>query len=162
MSTTPGTNQPSFTSNILQELDRASQTSQWWNTPTAAVIIDLAKAGPFVTALAGIAEVLRDGEDPEWAVGGVRASEAFTVAQEWIDAGVDPTEVGGWLKAGCWDPKAAKRLADVGLRPFRLLNEDGRAAHWVEAGNGAEMSVALAVADGFMTAEEAVRVVTRS
>lgn len=162
MSTDRGTTQVSFTSNLLTELDRASGEGSWWNTPTAAVIVDLAKAGPFVTALAGIAEVLRAGEDPEWAVGGVTASAAFTVAQEWLAAGIEPREVGGWLRAGCWDPKAAKRLVDVGLRPFRLLNDDGRPAHWVEAANGEQMSVALAVADGFMSAEEAVRVVTRS
>ena len=52
-------------------------------------------------------------------------------------------------------------MVDVGLRPFRLLNEDGKPAHWIEAGNGAEMSIALAVADGFMSPEDAVRVVTR-
>jgi hypothetical protein len=161
MGTTPGASQPSFTSNILTELDRSSRGGPWWNTPTAAVIVDLAKAGPFVTALAGIAEVLRAGEDPEWAVGGVRATAAFTVAQEWLSAGVEPSEVGDWLRAGCWDPKAARRMVDVGLRPFRLLNEDGKPAHWIEAGNGAEMSLALAVADGFMSPEDAVRVVTR-
>jgi hypothetical protein len=80
----------------------------WWETPTAEVIVDLAKAAPFVAALAGITEVLQEGEEPMWAVGSTTASGAFAVAQEWLDSGIEPSEVGDWLRAGCWDPKAAR------------------------------------------------------
>jgi hypothetical protein len=151
---------------LVSVMDRLKQESygdswNWWNTPTATVIVDLAKAGDFVAALAGIAEVLQAGEEPMWVVGGTTAAAAFAVAQEWLDADVEPHEVGGWLRAGCWDPKAARQMVNVGLRPNRLLNEDGKPAHWVEASSGEEMPLALAVADSYLTPEEAVRVVVR-
>lgn len=154
-----GTFLVSVTDRLRQE--SLDDTIGWWRTPTASVIVDLAKAAPFVAALAGIAAVLQDGEEPMWVVGGTTASAAFVMAQEWLDAGVDPYEVGGWLRAGCWDPKAAKRMVDVGLRPKRLLNEDGKPAHWIEAANGEDMPVALAVADSYLSPEDAVKAVTR-
>lgn len=147
--------------NILRGLDLTGKGGGWWNTPTAAMLIDLAKAGPIVVALAGIAEVLREGEDPEWAVGGLTATAALSVAQEWLDAEIEPPEVSGWLRAGCWNPRAARQMTAVGLRPSRLLDHEGRPAHWVQAANGERMSVALAVADDWFSASEAVRVVTR-
>lgn len=149
---------------LLGVIDRLRQETYgdsrpWWETPTAEVIVDLAKAGPFVSALAGIAAVLMEGEEPMWVVGGTTASAAFAVAQEWLDAGVEPSEVGGWLRAGCWDSKAARQMVEVGLRPGRLLDENGKPAHWIEASSGENMPVALAVADSFLTPEQAVRVV---
>lgn len=156
------TSGPAVASAILRELDRTSRSGGWWNTGTAAVLVDLARSGPFVVALAGIAEVLREGEDPEWAVGDVTAAAAFGVAQEWLDAGVEPTEVAGWLRAGCWNPKIARQMEVVGLSPSRLLDDEGRPVHWVEATNGERMSVALAVANDLMAVADVVRVVARS
>ena len=162
MNATPGTTPTTFVTNLLQELERASGGGSWWTTSTATVIVNVAQSGPLILALAGIAQALRDGDDPEWVVGGASPLAAFAVANEWIDAGINPAEVNGWLRAGCWDPKAARSMVDVGLRPAHLLNDAGEPAHWIEATNGERMSVALAVADAFMTVEKAMRVVTRS
>lgn len=148
--------------NVLEELERASASGLWWNTPTATVLVNIAQAGPVIPALAAIAEVLRAGEDPEWVVGGASAKAAFAVAHEWLDAGIEPSDVADWLRAGCWDPQAAYRMTVLGLRPRMLLNDVGEPIHWVEAGDVPRMSVALAVADNFLTAEESVRVVMGS
>jgi hypothetical protein len=132
----------------------------WWDTRMADVLIEIARAGPLVVALAGIASVLRDGEDPDIVTGGTSAESAFEVAQEWVDAGVDPREVCGWLRAGCWSASAARRMIDGGLRPALLLDDRGRPAHWVEVDNGQEMPLAQAVAEEFETVGAAVRRVT--
>ncbi len=152
-----------FLAGVTHRLDQESYggSRKWWETPTANVIVDLAQARDLVAAIAGITEVLQAGEDPMWVVGGTTPAEALAVAQEWLDAEVEPAEVGGWLKAGCWDPKAARAMAAAGLRPWRLLDKDGNPLHWVEAGDGEQMSVALAVADSFLSVEDAVRVVVK-
>jgi hypothetical protein len=48
-------------------------------------------------------------------------------------------------------------MADGGLRPRRLLDAEGRPAHWVEVPNGEEMPLAQAVAEEFETVDAAVR-----
>jgi hypothetical protein len=149
------------TSSLLQVLERASRDTEWWRTDMATLVIDLAEIRPFVSALAGIAELLREGEDPLWVVGGITPAAAFAVTHEWLNAGIAAEEVGGWIRAGCWDPKAARRLVDVGLRPPRLLDEHGKPAHWTEVTNGDHMPLASAVADSFLTPEQAVQVVVR-
>jgi len=145
---------------VIQDLDYVTSGGDWWSSPTAIVVVALVDAGPLATALAHIAEVLQAGEDPMWVVGGVTAKEALAVAQEWLDAGVDGSEVGDWLRAGCWDPGAARRMVDAGLHPWRLLTNGGEPAHWIEAPNGETMSLAAAVADSYLTAREAVRVIS--
>jgi len=139
--------------------DAAQRGGRWWNTPTARVIVDVVMAGPFATVLAGITEVLQEGQDPMWVVGGESATAAYEVAREWLDAGAEPSEVGDWLRAGCWAAEAARRMADVGLRPSRLLDAEGKPRHLVDAGPEGEIPVALAVAESYITAHEAVRVV---
>ena len=159
-----GARKDSFLASVSDRLHHESHggSLEWWRVPTATVIVELAQTREFVSALAGIAEVLQAGEDPMWVVGGATAREAFAVAQEWLDAGVEATEVGGWLRAGCWDPKMAKQMVDAGLRPHRLLDGEGKPIQWVEGSEGHDIPVALAVADGYLTPEEAVRVVVRS
>ncbi len=153
-----------FLASVSERFDIESYSGSlaWWQTPTAGVIIDLAQAGRFVSALAGIAEVLRDGEDPEWVIGGVSVPAAFAVAREWVDSGVEPLHVGDWLRAGCWNPNAARQLVDAGLYPAQLLNDRGEPLHHVETPDGAGAPVAMAVADSFLTAEQAVQVVVTS
>lgn len=133
---------------------------RWWRTWTADSIIDMAKVPGFLVALAGITEVLQEGTDPDWVVGGESAGAAFKVAQEWLDVGVEPAEVGDWLRAGCWDPKAARRMVDAGLRPGRLL-DDGKPAHLLDVGPEGDVPLAMAVADSYISVDEAVRIVTR-
>ena len=149
-----------LTDRVIRTFDSAG-TGEWWSSSLATMAIDLAKAGPLATALAGIAEILQEGEDPMWVVGGVTASEACAVAQEWLDSGVDAMEVADWLRAGCWDPAAARQMLDLGLRPARLLDEDGSPLHWVEASSGEEVSVAAAVADRFLSPEQALQTVNQ-
>jgi hypothetical protein len=139
------------------EGDTGGSDCGWWDTRTADVLIEIARAGPLVVALAGIAAVLRDGGDPDIVTGGTTAESAFEVAQEWVDAGIPPHEVAGWLWAGCWSAAAARRMVDGGLRPASLLDERGRPAHWIEAPNGEEMPLAQAVAEEFETVAAAVR-----
>jgi hypothetical protein len=141
----------------LFESETAGTDCGWWETRTADVLIEIARAGPLVVALAGIAAVLRDGDDPDIVTGGTRPQAAFEVAQEWVDAGIPPGEVAGWLWAGCWRAAAARRMIDAGLKPSGLLDERGRPAHWVEAPNGEEMPLAQAVAEEFETVAAAVR-----
>ena len=139
------------------ETETAGTGCDWWKTRTADVLIEIARAGPLVVALAGIAAVLRDGDDPDIVTGGTSPEAAFEVAQEWVDAGIPPGEVAGWLWAGCWSAAAARRMVDGGLRPAGLLDERGRPAHWVEVPNGEEMPLAQAVAEEFETVAAAVR-----
>jgi hypothetical protein len=139
------------------ESDTGGSDCGWWDTRTADVLIEIARAGPLVVALAGIAAVLRDGGDPDIVTGGTTSEAAFEVAQEWVDAGIPPHEVAGWLWAGCWSAVAARRMVDGGLRAACLLDERGRPAHWIEAPNGEEMPLAQAVAEEFETVAAAVR-----
>jgi hypothetical protein len=148
-----------FARKVLGQLqtETAGTDCGWWDTRMADVLIEIARTGPLVVALAGIAAALRDGGDPDIVTGGTTAEAAFEVAQEWIDAGIEPGDVAGWLRAGCWSAAAARRMADAGLRPDRLLDDDDRPAHWVEVPNGEEMPLAKAVAEEFTTVAAAVR-----
>ncbi|MGH9212530.1 MAG: hypothetical protein ACRD2C_17935 [Acidimicrobiales bacterium] len=137
--------------------DAEDHQRPWWDTPTASVVCDLARAGPFVAALAGVIAVLREGHDPMWAVGGDSAGEAFDVVQEWIAAGVDPTEVGDWIRAGCWSATAARQMSTSGIRPHRLLDVEGKPVHWLDVGPDGPIPLALAVADSYLTPDQAVR-----
>lgn len=147
--------------NVARRIDNDTAVSGgcWWESSTAHLIVELVKAGPVIAVLAQIAEVLQEGHDPLWVVGGESATAAVEVAAEWLDAGVDPTEVGDWLRAGCWGADAARQMMNVGLRPGRLLDAEGRPRHLVDIGPEGEIPLALAVAESYMTPHEAVRVV---
>jgi hypothetical protein len=110
-----------------------------------------------------IAQVLREGHDPDIVVGATNAEAAFAVAQEWVDAGIDPIGVVGWLRAGCWKPTAARAMTDAGLRPWRLLNQAGAPRHWIEITTAAieQIPLARAVAEEFLSTEQAIQIVVR-
>lgn len=148
---------------VARQLDRDTKKLRcdWWETETASVIMDLARARAFHVVLCGLAEVIRETGDPLWVIGGTTAAQAHAVAWEWLDAGIEPHDVTGWLRAGCWDPKAARSMVEEGLTPPRLLDDDGEPLDWVEGSNGDLVPLAMAVADRHLTATDAVKAVVR-
>lgn len=134
----------------------------WWETDTAAFVTGLVAAGPVATVFTSIAHLLRNGEDPEVVVGATTADAAFAVACEWVDAGIDPGEVQGWLRAGCWKPTVAKALTDAGLGPEQLLDDCGKPRHWIEipTPDGQQVPLARAVAEEFVAVQNAIPIVT--
>jgi hypothetical protein len=148
---------------VTRQLDRDATRlgCHWWETDTATVIVDLARSGPFVLALAAIARAIQVTDDPLWVTGDTSSSAAHKVAWEWVEAGIEPAELLPWLLAGCWDPNAARRMADSGIQPANLLDAEGKPAVWVEGLDGERIPLALAVADSHITAAEAVGVVRR-
>jgi hypothetical protein len=146
---------------VARQLDRdaKSLTCDWWETELSGVMGDLARSGGFFVALAGIAQVIQERGDPLWVVGDTTATAAHKVAWEWLDAGVTPADVGSWLRAGCWNPKAARALADAGVRPDDLVDAEGAALDWVDAPDGERVTAAQASADGHLTPAEVVALV---
>ena len=143
------------------ERDASRLGCDWWETDTAAVIVDLARSGPFLLALAAIAQAIEVTGDPLWVTGDTSSSSAHKVAWEWLEAGIAPTDLGAWLLAGCWDPNAARRMSERGIVPADLLDADGRPAVWVEGMDGVRIPLALAVADSHISAADAVGLVRR-
>jgi hypothetical protein len=154
---------PDFTASLARRLkgDTEVLSCDWWETETAAVIVDLGRSGSFIVALAGITEVLREGADPEWVVGTAHAPAAFKVAQEWVEAGVEPSDVAAWLRAGCWDARAARRMADAGIQVDQLLDDEGKPLHLVDVGPEGDVPLALAVAENYLAVEEAAERIAR-
>jgi hypothetical protein len=147
---------------LLDQLDmEAAVGCGWWETDSAALMTGFFAAGPVAAVLTVIAQLLRDGEDCEVVVGTTTAGAAFAVAQEWIEAGIDPSEVKGWLRAGCWKPTVARALTDAGLRAACLLGDDGRPLHWIDipTPDGARVPLAQAVTEEFVAVEAAVSIV---
>jgi hypothetical protein len=148
---------------VARQLDRDADRlgCDWWETDTAAVIVDLARSGPYLVALAGIAQAIQATNDPLWVTGDTSTSAAHKVAWEWVDAGIEPAQLVKWLLAGCWDPDAARRMTEKGIEPADLLDRHGQPAVWVEGLDGERIPVALAVADSHISAAEAVGLVRR-
>lgn len=46
-----------------------------------------------------------------------RGGEAADAAQAWTDANFDDEMAAGWLDARCFDPEAARALAEMGVTP---------------------------------------------
>jgi hypothetical protein len=148
---------------LLDQLDmEAAVGCGWWETDTAALVLGFLSVGPTATVLTAIARLLRDGQDPDVIVGARTAHAAFAVAQEWLDADIDADQVARWLRAGCWKPTTARALTDAGLRPRRLLDDDGRPLHWIDipTPDGERVPLARAVAEEFMAVETAIQIVT--
>lgn len=141
---------------VARQLDRDAEklTCDWWETELSSVMSDLARSGGFVVALAGIAHVIQLRRDPLWVVGDTSAASAHKVAWEWLDAGVEPADVGTWLLAGCWNPKTAKALADAGVQPDALVDAEGVPRFLVDAPSGERLPAAQAAADGLLTPAE--------
>jgi len=149
---------------VARQLDRdAKQLScDWWETELSEVMGDLARSGGFLVALAGLARVIQQRSDPLWVVGDMSATSAHQVVWEWLDAGVEPSDVATWLLAGCWNPRTGHALADAGVRPDDLVDAEGAPLDWVDAPNGERLPAAQAAADGLLApAEVAVLVLER-
>jgi hypothetical protein len=138
-------------------LGRAARLAgyEWWWTARWTAIADEWRGIPLVVALEGLAGALRSGRDPDVVVGGDGADLAVEVAGEWLAAGVDPGDVGGWVRSGCWRPAAARAMADAGIRPAQLLRDD-TPRHLVDSVSGWPIPLARAVADDEMTVEATV------
>jgi hypothetical protein len=148
---------------VVYELRRNAKATglDWWDTCTASVVVDAAASWPTAIVFAALTGLLREGLDPEWVAGGRSPAATLAVAREWLEAGVEPSEVAGWFRAGCCDPNTAVKLAAAGLRPHDLVDAGGTALHWVEVLDGQQAPVAQAVAEWGLPVKEAVRVVTR-
>lgn len=74
-----------------------------------------------------------------------RGGDARVAAQAWTDAGFDDPMTAKWLEARCFDPQAARALADMGVTP-------GQAAHRTrDGGDGYRDTIAYKVANGDLT-----------
>ena len=77
-----------------------------------------------------------------------RGGDARAAAQAWTEAGFDDETAAQWLDARCFDPQAARTLADMGVSPRQ-------AAHRTrDGGNGYRDTIAYKVANGDLTARQ--------
>jgi hypothetical protein len=145
---------------VTRQLDRDAQAlaCDWWETEAAVMIGDLAHARSYGVVLAAIAEAIRRTGDPLWVVGQTTPAAAHAVAWEWLCAGVEPGEVGVWLRAGCWDPRAARALGDAGVLAAGLIDGEGRSRFTVDGPGGEPVPLAQAVADQLITVEQAAQI----
>jgi hypothetical protein len=70
--------------------------------------------------------------------------DAGSVAQAWTDAGFDDETTGRWLEARCFDPQAARALADYGVTPEQ-------ASRRTRDGGGYADTIGYKVASGDLT-----------
>jgi len=77
------------------------------------------------------------------------ADSLNATAEAWEEAGLDAAEVEEWLNARCFNPDAARDMADVGITPqMAQMKTDAGAGHYVD-------TVAFKVAAGDLEVEEA-------
>jgi hypothetical protein len=59
---------------------------------------------------------------------GDRVDDPAAAAKAWTDAGFDDEQAAKWLEARCFDPEAARELADLRVTPGQAANRtrDGR------------------------------------
>ena len=72
------------------------------------------------------------------------SGDADAAAQAWTEAGFDDETTSEWLTARCFDPKAARALADMGVSP-------GQAACRTRDGGGYADTIAFKVSKGDLT-----------
>ncbi len=76
-----------------------------------------------------------------------RGGDPAAAAQAWTDAGFDDEVTAKWLAARCFDPTAARALADLRVSP-------GQAANRTRDGGGSLDTIAYKVANGDLTARQ--------
>ncbi|CAN5601405.1 hypothetical protein BH20ACT19_BH20ACT19_05790 [soil metagenome] len=76
-----------------------------------------------------------------------RGGDPDDAAQAWTDAGFDDATTGKWLEARCFDPQAARALADMSVTP-------GQAAKRTRDGGSYLDTIAYKVANGDLTARQ--------
>ncbi len=74
-----------------------------------------------------------------------RGGDAEAAAKAWSDAGFDDAMTARWLDARCFDPEAARALADLGVRPEQAAVRTRDGGDYLE-------TVAYKVANGDLTA----------
>ncbi len=74
-----------------------------------------------------------------------RGGTAEVAAQAWTDAGFDDETAAGWLEARCFDPQAARALADLGVLAHQAT------ARTRDGGGDYIDTIAYKVADGQLT-----------
>lgn len=77
-----------------------------------------------------------------------RGASAEVAAQAWSDAGFDDELAARWLSARCFDPQAARALAELGVSPEQA------AARTRDGGDGRLDTIAFKVASGELTARQ--------
>ncbi len=75
-----------------------------------------------------------------------RGGDPEVAAQAWTSAGFDDAMTGRWLAARCFDPQAARALADLEVKPEQA------AARTRDGGGDYADTVAYKVANGDLTA----------
>lgn len=77
-----------------------------------------------------------------------RGADAELAARAWTNAGFDDESTAAWLEARCFDPQAARALADLGVQPRQasVRTRDG--------GDGSPNTIAFKVANGDLTARQ--------
>lgn len=74
-----------------------------------------------------------------------RGGDPEAVAKAWEDAGFDDEMTARWLEARCFDPAAARALADLGVRPEQANVRTPDGGDYLD-------TVAYKVANGDLTA----------
>ncbi len=77
-----------------------------------------------------------------------RGGSAEDAAKAWSDAEFDDETTAKWLEARCFDPKAARALADVGVTPGQA------SARTRDGGDRSIGTIAHKVASGDLTARQ--------
>jgi len=78
-----------------------------------------------------------------------RGGDPGEAAQAWTDAGFDDETAGQWLDARCFDPRAAKALADLGVTPGQASKRtrDGGGERYID-------TIAYKVSNGNLSARQ--------
>jgi hypothetical protein len=78
-----------------------------------------------------------------------RGEDVAVAAKAWTDAGFDDETTGRWLDARCFDPEAARDLADLGVTPGQASKRtrDGAGGDYID-------TIAFKVANGDLSARQ--------